>query len=43
MELLTRTEIALLIGGVMIAAAFAGILAGLPGVGGGIVIVPVLF
>lgn len=43
MELLTYTEIALLIGGVMIAAAFAGILAGLLGVGGGIVIVPVLF
>ena len=43
MELLTYTEIALLIGGVMVAAAFAGILAGLLGVGGGIVIVPVLF
>jgi uncharacterized membrane protein YfcA len=43
LELLTHTEIALLIGGVMIAAAFAGILAGLLGVGGGIVIVPVLF
>ena len=43
MDLLTTTEIALLIGGVMIAAAFAGILAGLLGVGGGIVIVPVLF
>jgi len=43
LELLTYTEIALLIGGVMVAAAFAGILAGLLGVGGGIVIVPVLF
>jgi uncharacterized membrane protein YfcA len=43
LDLLTTTEIALLIGGVMIAAAFAGILAGLLGVGGGIVIVPVLF
>ncbi|MEE4347436.1 MAG: sulfite exporter TauE/SafE family protein [Paracoccaceae bacterium] len=43
MELLTYTEIALLVGGVMVAAAFAGILAGLLGVGGGIVIVPVLF
>lgn len=43
MELLTYTEIALLVGGVMIAAAFAGVLAGLLGVGGGIVIVPVLF
>lgn len=43
MELLTHTDVALLIGGVMIAAAFAGTLAGLLGVGGGIVIVPVLF
>jgi uncharacterized membrane protein YfcA len=43
LELLTYTEIALLVGGVMVAAAFAGILAGLLGVGGGIVIVPVLF
>jgi uncharacterized protein len=43
LDLLTTTDIALLIGGVMIAAAFAGIIAGLLGVGGGIVIVPVLF
>jgi uncharacterized membrane protein YfcA len=37
------TEITLLIGGVMMAAACGGLLAGLLGVGGGIVIVPVLF
>ena len=37
------TDIALLLGGVLMAAASGGLLAGLLGVGGGIVIVPVLF
>ncbi len=43
MELLTNTQITLLIIGVILAAGLGGLLAGLLGVGGGIVIVPVLF
>ncbi|MBY6200551.1 sulfite exporter TauE/SafE family protein [Maritalea mobilis] len=43
LTLLSHTDIALLIVGVIIAAGLGGLLAGLLGVGGGIVIVPVLF
>jgi uncharacterized membrane protein YfcA len=40
---ITTLQIALILGGVIIASITAGILAGLLGVGGGIVLVPVLF
>ena len=43
MELLTTLQITLLVGGVILAGGLGGLLAGLLGVGGGIVIVPVLF
>lgn len=43
MELLTTLQITLLVGGVVLAGGLGGLLAGLLGVGGGIVIVPVLF
>lgn len=43
MELLTNLQITLLVGGVVLAGGLGGLLAGLLGVGGGIVIVPVLF
>ena len=42
-SLLGPVEIALLVGGLVVASIVAGIVAGLLGVGGGIVIVPVLF
>ena len=37
------TEIALLVGGLIVASVIAGLIAGLLGVGGGIVLVPVMF
>jgi uncharacterized membrane protein YfcA len=43
LELLTTLQITLLVGGVVLAGGLGGLLAGLLGVGGGIVIVPVLF
>jgi uncharacterized protein len=39
----TLTEIALLVGGLVVASIVAGLIAGLLGVGGGIVLVPVMF
>jgi uncharacterized protein len=39
----TLTEIALLVGGLVVASIIAGLIAGLLGVGGGIVLVPVMF
>ena len=43
MDAYTTTEIALLVGGLLAASVLGGLLAGLLGVGGGIVIVPALF
>lgn len=43
MEAMSALQLAALTGGVIAAAIFAGLLAGLLGVGGGIVLVPVLF
>ena len=43
MDTLSSIDMALLVGGVIATAIIAGVMAGLLGVGGGIVLVPVLF